>query len=56
MVKGVKRCEKQYENRALHVHVFDFDLIFKCLQYFNYKIIDVQLVQPFHQIVVGKKV
>jgi SAM-dependent methyltransferase len=51
----LKRCEKNYENRALHVHVFDFELITECFNYFNYKIIDTQFVKPYHQIVVGQK-
>lgn len=55
MEQFIERCKKQYENRALHVHVFDFELIIKCLNYFNYKIIDTQFVQPYHQIVVGQK-
>lgn len=42
------------EKRALHIHVFDSELINKCLQYFNYKVIDTQLVYPYHQIVVAK--
>jgi len=55
MEQFLDRCKKHYENRALHVHVFDFDLIIKCFEYFNYEIIDTQFVKPYHQIVVGKK-
>jgi SAM-dependent methyltransferase len=55
MENFLERCKKQYENRALHVHVFDFDLIKECFAFFNYKIIDTQLVHPYHQIVVGQK-
>ena len=55
MEQFLERCKKQYENRGLHVHVFDFELIIKCLDFSNYKIIDTQLVQPCHQIVVGQK-
>ena len=55
MEQFLDRCKKQYENRALHVHVFDFELIIKCLNYFNYNIIDTQFVKPYHQIVVGQK-
>lgn len=51
----LERCKNNYNNRALHVHVFDFDLIIQCLEYFNYKIIDTQLVKPYHQIVIGQK-
>jgi SAM-dependent methyltransferase len=55
MEQFLDRCKKHYENRALHVHVFDFDLIIKCFEHFNYEIIDTQFVKPYHQIVVGKK-
>ena len=55
MDQFLDRCKKQYENRGLHVHVFDFELIIQCLKYFNYSIIDTQFVKPYHQIVVGKK-
>jgi hypothetical protein len=55
MEQFLDRCKNQYINRALHVHVFDFDLIIKCFKYFNYEIIDTQFVKPYHQIVVGKK-
>ena len=55
MEQFLDRCKKQYENRGLHVHVFDFELIIKCLNFFNYKVIDTQFVQPYHQIVVGQK-
>lgn len=56
MENFLKRCESNYENRALHVHVFDFELIIECLKYFNYKIIDTQFVRPYHQILVGQKI
>lgn len=56
MDQFLDRCKKHYENRALHVHVFDFELIIKCLKYFNYNIIDTQFVKPYHQIVVGQKI
>lgn len=56
MEQFINRCKKHYENRALHVHVFDIDLIIDCLKFFNYKIIDIQLVKPYHQVVVGQKI
>lgn len=49
--KLVERSLDHYNNRALHVHVFDFDLINKCFEFFNYTVIDTQLVYPTHQIV-----
>lgn len=54
MEQFIARSLKQYENRALHVHVFDFALIIKCLEFFNYRIIDTQLWQPCHQIVLAQ--
>jgi hypothetical protein len=39
----LQRCTKQYENRALHVHVFDFNLIVDCYKYFDYEILDMQI-------------
>ena len=49
-----ERSKKNYENRGLHVHVFDFDLIIQCLSFFNYEIIEKVLVHPYHQVVIGK--
>jgi SAM-dependent methyltransferase len=56
MEQFIERCKNHYENRALHVHVFDIELIIDCLKFFNYKIIDIQLVKPYHQVVVGQKI
>lgn len=50
----VERSLNHYENRELHVHVFDFELIKKCLEFFSYEIVDAQLVYPEHQIVLAK--
>lgn len=52
----IERCRHHEQNRALHVHVFDFALIIKCLQLFNYQIVDCVLVEPYHQIVVGRRI
>jgi SAM-dependent methyltransferase len=51
----IKRCMDHQNNRALHVHVFDFQLIIECLRYFNYDILAVQSVHPCHQLVIGIK-
>lgn len=50
----VERSLDHYENRALHVHVFDFELIKKCFEFFNYTVIDTQLIHPSHQIVLAR--
>jgi len=52
--KVVERSLNHYDNRALNVHVFDFDLIKKCFEFFNYTVIDTQLVYPQHQIVLAR--
>lgn len=51
----VERCDQHRWNRALHVHVFDFRLIRACMACVGFDIIDMQLVAPYHQIVVGRK-
>lgn len=50
----IERSLRHSENKGLHVHVFNFELIVQCLEMFHYEIIDVQLVAPYNQIVVGK--
>lgn len=50
----IERCKKHYENRALHVHVFDFKLIIRCLTFFKYKIIHTELFND-NQIVIGQR-
>lgn len=55
MEQFIARCFKHGENRALHVHVFDFDLVIKCLEFTGYTVIDKQMWRPYHQIVVAKK-
>ncbi len=51
----IERCKYQNQNRALHVHVFDFDLLDECLEFIGFKVLDKQLVFPYHQIVLAKK-
>ena len=50
-----QRSLKNYENRCLHQHVFDFDLMRQCLDHFNFSIMHLSLVEPCHQIVIAKK-
>jgi len=49
------RSLKNYENRCLHHHVFDFSLLKQISDFFNCKYISQQLYQPFHQYVVIEK-
>lgn len=51
----VERCTHNASNRALHVHVFDFDLIGRCLDFCGFTPIYMQLAEGIHQIVIGKK-
>lgn len=51
----IERCTQQYYNRALHVHVFDFDLLDECLDFVGCTVIDKQLVSPCNQIVLATK-
>jgi SAM-dependent methyltransferase len=52
----VERCRHHATNRALHVHVFDFALIAKCLEFFSYQLLDFSLVAPYHQVVVAMRI
>lgn len=47
------RSNDNFIHRGLHHHVFDFDLITKCLEFFDFKITDSWLVTPYHQIVIA---
>jgi len=50
----VERCKLNHENRYFHVHVFDFDLIARCLEFAGFVPVYAQLV-GINQIVVGLK-
>ena len=50
-----ERCKHQYENRALHVHVFDFKLIDECFAFFGYNVLHRQLVPDCNQIVIAQR-
>jgi SAM-dependent methyltransferase len=49
------RCRHHAENRALHVHVFDFGLLAQCLHHAGFSVLDTQLVAPIHQVVLARK-
>ena len=51
----LERCAHHGDNRALHVHVFDFELIAQCLQHAGFKVKDAQLCAPYHQLVLAQK-
>ena len=49
------RSSLNYENRCLHHHVFDFDLMEKIFQYLNVEIVHFGFEKPHHNIIVGLK-
>lgn len=51
-----KRSMNNYENRCLHHHVFDTELVVEVFNYFNLQILSVNVVLPCHIIIMGRKV
>lgn len=49
------RSLKNYENRCLHHHVFDFDLIEEITKVVNMNVIAIEFVRPFHLIALIQK-
>ena len=50
-----KRSLDNFNNRCLHQHVFDFELLKKIYRHFNLEIIDTTFARPYHQIILGIK-
>jgi SAM-dependent methyltransferase len=50
-----KRSEDNFNNRCLHHHVFDFELLENIFTHFDVKVIDMAFVKPYHQIILGIK-
>ena len=50
-----KRSQNNYDNRCLHHHVFDEELITKIFNYFKIKILKTDLVLPRHILIIGEK-
>lgn len=50
-----ERSLSNHENRCLHHHVFDFELLRKIYKYNNVKVIDASFERPNHQIILGIK-
>ncbi len=50
-----QRSLKNYENRCLHHHVFDSDLVVRMVDFIKLKILDVWQILPYHIIVFSKK-
>nr|WP_314897217.1 methyltransferase domain-containing protein [uncultured Flavobacterium sp.] len=49
------RSLANYENRCLHHHVFDFELLQKIYNHYDIKIINMTFTKPYHQIILGIK-
>lgn len=50
-----ERSLKNYHNRCLHHHVFDFKLLQNIYAHYNVKTINTTFVKPYHQIILGIK-
>ena len=50
-----ERSNKNYENRCLHHHVFDFKLIQDIFNYLNIEVVNQIFEKPHHNIVLGIK-
>jgi SAM-dependent methyltransferase len=50
-----KRSLDNYNNRCLHHHVFDFELLKQIFEYNNIKTVNTTFVKPYHQIILGIK-
>jgi SAM-dependent methyltransferase len=50
-----KRSLDNFNNRCLHQHVFDFNLLEQIFDYYQIKIIDKSFAKPYHQIILGVK-
>jgi SAM-dependent methyltransferase len=51
-----QRCNDNYNNRCLHHHVFDDELIKKMLKFANFEFIALDKVLPYHIITLAQKI
>ena len=51
-----KRSENNFENRSLHHHVFDTELVLKMMDHIGLRVLDVEPSRPHHIIAIGQKV
>lgn len=51
----IERSNNNFENRCVHHHVFDFDLIKQMLEYASFSVEMQQWVAPFHLVSIAKK-
>jgi SAM-dependent methyltransferase len=50
----LERCMSNLSNRAFHVHVYDFPLIYAVLDYIDFEPLSAELVAPYHQVVLAR--
>lgn len=50
-----KRSLENHENRCLHHHIFDFELLKNIYNHFHIEIINTTFAKPYHQIILGVK-
>ena len=50
-----QRSLNNFENRCLHHHVFDFDLLESLCKYFKLSVKFKRLIPPYHQVIIAKK-
>ena len=50
-----ERTYKNFENRCVHHHVFDFALLEKIYTYFNCDVMATEFIKPYHQVIAGIK-
>lgn len=50
-----KRSLENHENRCLHHHIFDFELLKSIYNHFDIKIMNTTFAKPYHQIILGIK-
>ena len=49
------RSLDNFNNRCLHQHIFDFDLLQQVFKFYNIETLDVTFAKPYHQIILGIK-
>ena len=53
--KFKKRSLNNFENRCLHHHVFNFELLKKLYSYLGIEILSTYFINPYHQVIIGRK-
>jgi SAM-dependent methyltransferase len=52
----IKRTAQNFDNRVMHHHVFDVELIKDVFKYVEIEYIDSEIFDPYHIVVVGQKI